>query len=102
MCVYVCVCMCAYVRVCAYVCVSVCVSVCTQDEESDVWYHEGVPELLGARYWIASYSMPRARDRLRLAREEASKPGPEKAGRRQELNKKLRVRECGDGRDSSV
>ena len=49
---------------------------------------------MSARYWIADYSVPRARERLRLAREEAKKPGPEKAARRQELNKKIRVKGC--------
>lgn len=63
-----------------------------QDEESEIWYHEGVPELLSARYWIADYSIPRSRERLRHAREQAKKSGPEKAARKQELNKKLRVR----------
>ncbi len=62
-----------------------------------MWYHEGAPELLAARYWVAGYSIPRARERLRQEKEEASRPGPEKAARRQELNKKLRVR--GRGRE---
>lgn len=31
----------------------------SQVDENEVWYHEGTPELLAARYWIANYSMPR-------------------------------------------
>lgn len=30
---------------------------CTQDDT--LWYHEGPPELLTSRYWIADYSIPR-------------------------------------------
>ena len=65
-----------------------------------MWYHEGLPELLAARYWIAEYSIPRAQERLVRAREEVLKPGAEKAAKKQELHKKLRVRECvcGGGR----
>jgi hypothetical protein len=37
--------------------------------------------------------MHRVQERLSRAREKANRPGPEKAARRQELNKKLRVRE---------
>ncbi len=28
-------------------------------DESSVWYHEGSPDLMAARFWIADYSMPR-------------------------------------------
>lgn len=78
-------------------------------DENTVWYHEGPNELLVARYFITEYSMPRyfvlykyyqiffnpirARDRLEEARKEAQRPGPEKAARKQELHKKLRVRD---------
>jgi len=68
---------------------------CCQDEDSEIWYHEGPAGLLASRYWIADYSIPRARDRLAQAQQEASKPGPEKAARTQDLNKKIRVREDG-------
>ena len=81
------------------------------DEGPMVWYHEGPPELTTARYWIADYSISkygvaarvslilivfflscfRAQARLQKAREEAQKPGPEKAARIQNLHKKLRV-----------
>lgn len=79
-----------------------------------MWFHEGPEQLLNARYWIADYSIPRyvwaveyllqsvylrgmsvcvgrARERLQLAREEAKRPGAEKAARTQELHKALRV-----------
>lgn len=59
-------------------------------DEDTVWYHEGLPELLAARYWIAEYSIPRAQERLVRAREEVLKPGAEKAAKKQELHKKLR------------
>ena len=36
--------------------------------------------------------IPRAQVRLAAAREEAKKPGPEKAAKKQELHKYLRVR----------
>lgn len=58
--------------------------------DEGVWFHEGPEELLNARYWIADYSIPRARERLQLAREEAKRPGAEKAARTQELHKALR------------
>ena len=84
------------------------------DEQGPVvWYHEGPPELTTARYWIADYSISkysaaaqvslvfcilivlffnlRAQARLQKAREEAQRPGPEKAARIQNLHKKLRV-----------
>ena len=39
---------------------------------------------------FVSFSL-RARDRLQRAREEAARPGPEKAAKKQDLHKKLRV-----------
>ena len=78
--------------------------------DEGVWFHEGPEQLLNARYWIADYSIPRsamadwpvhvtevwlhvcrARERLQLAREQAKRPGAEKAARTQELHKSLRV-----------
>lgn len=59
------------------------------DKEA-VWYHEGPRELLAARFWISEYSIPRAQERLKSAREEARRPGAEKAAKKQELHKKLR------------
>ena len=39
------------------------------------------------------FNLIRARDRLEEARKEAQRPGPEKAARKQELHKKLRVKD---------
>lgn len=49
------------------------------------WYHEGPDELLPAREFISNYSLPRAKERLALAREyrdlpEAKKTVPSSAG----------------------
>lgn len=33
--------------------------------QEGTWYHEGPPELRTARLWLARYSLPRARARLR-------------------------------------
>uniref|UniRef100_A0AC34GR54 Pre-mRNA processing factor 4 (PRP4)-like domain-containing protein n=1 Tax=Panagrolaimus sp. ES5 TaxID=591445 RepID=A0AC34GR54_9BILA len=51
------------------------------------WYHEGPPELLDGRIFIADYSLPRAQRRLQVALERSKKPTSEKALRRQELHK---------------
>ncbi|CAI8050160.1 U4/U6 small nuclear ribonucleoprotein Prp4 [Geodia barretti] len=58
--------------------------------DEGVWFHEGPEQLLNARYWIADYSIPRAQKRLQNGREEAKRPGAEKAARTQELHKALR------------
>ncbi|XP_065916207.1 U4/U6 small nuclear ribonucleoprotein Prp4-like [Dysidea avara] len=60
-------------------------------DESSIWYHEGSQELYIARYWIAEYSLPRARTRIAKQKEEEAKPPAEKAARLQELHKRLRV-----------
>ncbi|XP_013418559.1 U4/U6 small nuclear ribonucleoprotein Prp4-like [Lingula anatina] len=62
-----------------------------QDKPDDVtWYHEGTETLQDARMWIAKYSLPRARERLRKAREEKNTPEAKRQARTQELHKKLR------------
>lgn len=38
-------------------------------EQESTWYHEGPDALRIARLWIANYSLPRARDRSKYARE---------------------------------
>ena len=78
-CVRVCVCVCVCVRVCAFWCVScmngllfcnawfvhqytnvaVLNTAYWYDQEDTVWYHEGLQELVDARYWLAEYSIPR-------------------------------------------
>ncbi|XP_072941312.1 uncharacterized protein U4-U6-60K [Epargyreus clarus] len=52
------------------------------------WYHEGPPELRGARLWIARYSLPRAKMRLTKAREELQLAGSVRAAAKQESQRK--------------
>lgn len=58
-------------------------------EQESTWYHEGPDSLRIARLWIANYSLPRARDRLKYARELKELPSAVKAGRTVELQKKI-------------
>lgn len=58
-------------------------------EHEATWYHEGPESLRAARFWIANYSLPRARDRLENARESREVSSATKAGRMVELQKKL-------------
>lgn len=60
-----------------------------QKEHEATWYHEGPESLRTARFWIANYSLPRARDRLEQARECREISSATKAGRMVELQKKL-------------
>lgn len=62
-----------------------------KDVSQEVWYHEGPPELQVSRVWIANFSLPRACERLKLARIQQARPDAEKAARTQELHKKLRA-----------
>ncbi|XP_046433071.1 U4/U6 small nuclear ribonucleoprotein Prp4 [Neodiprion virginianus] len=63
----------------------------TERDAESTWYHEGPDSLQIARSWIASYSLPRARDRLEKSREELELPGATRTARRQELLKKLQA-----------
>ena len=63
---------------------------CLQPEDS-VWYHEGPVELEQARLWITQYSIPRAVSRLELARMDRAQPSAERAAKRQDTHKQLRV-----------
>jgi len=60
---------------------------------SEVWYHEGPEELRVSREWIADYSIPRAKERLRLARLAADKPdmSTEQSVRCHEIHRKSRA-----------
>src|SRR5699024_6383095 len=57
------------------------------------WYHEGDQSLLTARYWLASYSIPRAKERLEEARTYKEVPLEVREAGTQELYKKLRTME---------
>lgn len=59
-----------------------------QREES-TWYHEGPDSLRKARFWIAHYSLPRAKMRLEQSRELLNIPTDTKACRMVELQKKI-------------
>lgn len=61
-----------------------------EKEHSTTWFHEGTETLRMARYWIAEYSIPRAKARLAKAREELDTPESQKHARTQEFHKKLR------------
>ncbi|GBN10445.1 U4/U6 small nuclear ribonucleoprotein Prp4 [Araneus ventricosus] len=54
------------------------------------WYHEGTENLLKARLWIAAYSIPKAKERLKQAKKEKEEPDSRRHAKRQELYKKLR------------
>ncbi|KAG8191113.1 hypothetical protein JTE90_010037 [Oedothorax gibbosus] len=54
------------------------------------WYHEGTENLLKARKWLASYSLPRAKERLAQAKKEKEEPDSLKNAKKQEQYKKLR------------
>nr|XP_050864017.1 U4/U6 small nuclear ribonucleoprotein Prp4 isoform X1 [Vespula vulgaris] len=61
-----------------------------RDTES-TWYHEGPESLQIARYWIATFSLARAKIRLEKARQDFELPGATRTARRQELLKKLQA-----------
>ncbi|KAG7298486.1 hypothetical protein JYU34_018116 [Plutella xylostella] len=52
------------------------------------WYDEGPPALRAARRAIARYSLPRAKERLKKAREELQQPGSARAAARQEAQRR--------------
>lgn len=60
-----------------------------QKEQESTWYHEGPDALRVSRFWIANYSLPRAKERLENARLLLELPSATKAGRMVELQKKI-------------
>lgn len=58
-------------------------------ETTQTWYHEAPESLRIARYWIADYSIPRAKQRLEQARVERQIPEATRTAKSQELYKKL-------------
>ncbi|PNF30966.1 U4/U6 small nuclear ribonucleoprotein Prp4 [Cryptotermes secundus] len=62
-----------------------------EKDQETTWYHEGPEALRVSRLWIASYSLPRAKQRLEEARKEQDLPEATRTARRQELQKKLQA-----------
>ncbi|GFG33691.1 hypothetical protein Cfor_02436 [Coptotermes formosanus] len=62
-----------------------------EKDQETTWYHEGPEALQVARLWIASYSLPRAKQRLDEAHKEQELPEATRTARRQELQKKLQA-----------
>lgn len=60
-----------------------------QKEQETTWYHEGPESLRMARFWIADYSLPRAKIRLEQARKLLELPSATRAGRMVELQKRI-------------
>ncbi|KFD55896.1 hypothetical protein M513_03335, partial [Trichuris suis] len=56
-------------------------------EEETTWYHEGTEGLKKARLFMVMYSLPKAKERLEIARESRSMPSKEKAIRLQETHR---------------
>ncbi|GFT82161.1 hypothetical protein TNCV_3910761 [Trichonephila clavipes] len=54
------------------------------------WYHEGTENLLKARQWLAAYSLPKAKDRLKRTKKEKEEPDSLRNAKKQEQYKKLR------------
>lgn len=60
-----------------------------QKEQESTWYHEGPEALRTARFWLAYWSLPRAKLRLQLARDLLELPSATRAGRTVELQKRV-------------
>lgn len=63
----------------------------TKEEENVTWYHEGTSALKEARIWIAKYSIPRAKDRIKQQKEEKLLPTAKKNAQLQDLHKRVRA-----------
>lgn len=60
-----------------------------KEQAESTWYHEGPDSLRKARFWIAHYSLPRAKARLEHSRELLNVPTDTKACKMVELQKKI-------------
>jgi U4/U6 small nuclear ribonucleoprotein PRP4 len=63
----------------------------TRTESDSTWYHEGPDSLRVAREWIAEFSIPRAKERIRRLREEAELPEKTRMAQQQEVQKKVKT-----------
>ncbi|CAF4625042.1 unnamed protein product [Rotaria sp. Silwood1] len=62
-----------------------------EDKKEEVtWYHEGSDELQIARYWIAQYSLPRAKERIQKLKEYVAVPEVYRTAKIQDLYRRLR------------
>lgn len=61
-----------------------------QQRPEETWYHEGPQSLKEARLFIANYSIPRARARLKKEHLDNQVPEATRTARRQEVQNKLR------------
>ena len=58
--------------------------------EDTTWYHEGPDSLRVAREWIAQYSIPRAKERLKRLKVESELPEKTRMAAQQEVQKKVK------------
>jgi len=58
--------------------------------DESTWYHEGPDSLRVAREWIADYSIPRAKERLKRLKEQAELPEKTRMAQNQETQKKVK------------
>ncbi|KAK6978386.1 U4/U6 small nuclear ribonucleoprotein Prp4 [Biomphalaria glabrata] len=61
-----------------------------KEEDNITWYHEGPTSLREARYWIAQYSIPRAKKRVQEQKMEKNLPLTQKHAEIQLLQKRIR------------
>lgn len=59
--------------------------------DESTWYHEGPDTLRTAREWIADYSVPRAKERIKRLRAEHALPDKTKMAVKQEVQKKVKA-----------
>ncbi|CAF1671151.1 unnamed protein product, partial [Adineta ricciae] len=59
-------------------------------KEEATWYHQGPDELQVARYWIAQYSLPRAKERIQKLKDYVAIPEVHRTSKIQELYRRLR------------
>jgi len=59
--------------------------------DESTWYHEGPDTLRTAREWIADYSVPRAKERIKRLRAEHAQPDKTKMAVKQEVQKKVKA-----------
>lgn len=62
-----------------------------RDEENVTWYHEGSESLKEARIWIAQYSIPRAKERIRKQKENKQLSSAQRNAKIQDLFKRVRA-----------
>ncbi|XP_058059445.1 U4/U6 small nuclear ribonucleoprotein Prp4 [Anopheles bellator] len=60
-----------------------------KETNESTWYHEGPESLRLARFWVANYSLARAKIRLQEASEKVRQNSSTKAGRMVELQKRI-------------